>query len=480
MWPEWASSAPNYISVYQDDRRADLLYPTGGIMAEKKHGETARIIVGDKQAEFPIIPGSVGPSGIDVSRLRTELGYYSVDSGFANTAASQSRTTYVDGENGVLLMRGYDIVDLVENCSFVEVAYLLVHGSLPTEAELKKFSRYLNSHSMIHENMHHFFNGFPADSHPMAILASMVTSLSSFYPSLSYGDPNFDITAARLISKVRTIAAFSYKKSLGEPVVYPRHDLSYCANFLNMMFSSPVKEYEIDPDVIEILNKLLILHVDHGQNCSTTPVRLVGSARANLYAAISAGICALWGPLHGGANQAVIEMLKKIKKDSKNIKKYVEMAKDRDNPFRLMGFGHAVYRNYDPRAKVCKKLCDDMLRKKGINDPLLEIALALEEIALEDEYFVSRNLYPNVDFYTGILYRAVGIPTNMLTVMFVLGRLPGWIAQWKEQMDNPSAKIYRPRQIYSGPTRREFVQIKDRRKSPAEESLNDDTDSELD
>lgn len=425
--------------------------------------ETVELTIRGKKYEFPLIEGTEGQIGIDITRLRATTGAITYDNGFANTSSTLSDITFVDGEKGVLRHRGYAINDLVENCSFVEVAYLIVHGSLPTESELKRFSKYLNQHSLIHENMHNFFNGFPSDSHPMAILGSMVTSLSSFYPELSHKETNFDLTAARLISKVRTIAAFSYKKSLGDPVVYPREDLSYCANFLNMMFDSPIDRYEIDPMFVDILNKLLILHIDHGQNCSATSVKNVGSSRANLYASISAGISALWGPLHGGANQGVIEMLKKIKNDSKNIKKYVKRAKDKNDPYRLMGFGHAVYKSYDPRAKICKKMVDDLFSQRDINDPLLEIAKELEEIALRDEYFKSRNLYPNVDFYTGILYRALNIPTNMLTVMFALGRLPGWIAQWKEQQDS-GGKIVRPRQIYIGPKKRDFVPINDRKR----------------
>jgi citrate synthase len=423
----------------------------------------AVLALGNKSVTLPVLTGSEGEIGVDITQLRTTAGAVAFDNGFANTASCASDITYVDGEQGVLRHRGYDIADLVENCTFVEVAYLLVHGALPTAAELKRFSRYLNQHSMIHENMHHFFSGFPAGSHPMAILASMVTSLSSFYPLLAHRDPTFDITSARLISKVRTIAAFSYKKSLGEPVVYPRYDLSYCANFLNMMFSSSVEPYEIDTELVRILNRLLILHIDHEQNCSTTAVRLIASARANLYAAISAGICALWGPLHGGANQAVIEMLNRIRHDYRNVKKYIARAKNGKEEHRLMGFGHAVYKQYDPRARICKRMCDELFSKRSISDPLLDVARELEEAALKDEYFISRRLYPNVDFYTGILYRAIGIPTNMLTVMFVIGRLPGWIAQWKETVENRKGKIYRPRQIYTGPRKREFVPIEERK-----------------
>lgn len=429
-----------------------------------KNPTTVSLTINKKNYEMPLIEGSEGQRGIDITQLRNKTKCVTLDNGFANTSACLSNITFIDGEKGILRHRGYDIVDLVENCTFVEVAFLLIHGTLPTESELKRFSKYLNRHSMIHENMHYFFNGFPADSHPMAILASMVTSLSSFYPHLAHKDPSFDITAARLISKLRTIAAFSYKKSRGEPVVYPRQDLTYCANFLNMMFDSPVNKYEIDIDMVKLLNKLLILHIDHGQNCSTTAVRLIGSARANLYAAISAGICALWGPLHGGANQAVIDMLKKIKNDSRNIKKYVNKAKDPNDPFRLMGFGHPVYKQYDPRATVCRNMCDEIFSKKHISDPLLEIAKELEQIALKDDYFIERHLYPNVDFYTGILYRNMGIPSNMLTVMFALGRLPGWISQWRELMNTKKGKIYRPRQVYTGPLKRDFVPLQDRKR----------------
>lgn len=424
--------------------------------------DTAQINLGENSFALPFVSPTAGYVGVDVSKLRQQAGFITYDNGMANTAVCKSCITYVDGEKGILCYRGFAIEDLVENCSFIEVAYLLVHGKLPTKEEIIQFSAYLNEHSMIHEDMQHFFTGFPPNSHPMAILSAMVTSLFSFYPHIMVGDANFDITAARLISKVRTIAAFSYKKSLGQPVVYPRYDLTYCANFLNMMFSSPVKHYEIDPRVVKALNQLFILHADHEQNCSTTAVRLVASARGNLYAAISAGICALWGSLHGGANQAVIEMLQMIANDSCNVSKYVEMAKHKDKRFRLMGFGHAVYKNYDPRAKIAKSLCDTLLPILKVNDPLLDVAMQLEEVALKDEYFVSRKLYPNVDFYTGILYRAIGVPTNMLTVMFAIGRLPGWIAQWKESADQADGKIIRPRQIYVGPHKSRFIPVEER------------------
>jgi citrate synthase len=426
--------------------------------------KNALLTINGKKVSLPLVQGTEGQFGIDISSLRKETGAIAFDNGFANSSSTLSNITFLDGEKGILRYRGYEISDLTENCSFVEVAYLLVQGKLPTASELKKFSGYLNVHSMIHEDMHHFFTGFPPNSHPMAILSAMVTSLSSFYPYLSYDDPSFDITEARLLSKVRTIAAFSYRKSRGEPVVYPRHDLSYCANFLNMMFASPVNEYEINPDIVKALNQLLILHGDHEQNCSTSAVKLVASTGVNLYAAISAGISALWGPYHGGANQAVIEMLEMIKKDKGNILKYIDKAKDKKSKFRLMGFGHAVYKNFDPRAILIKNICHELLPKLNISDPLLDIALDLERQALKDDYFIERKLYPNVDFYSGIIYRAIGIPTNMLTVMFTIGRLPGWIAHWKETLDNERNKIWRPRQIYIGPNRRAFVPLDKRMK----------------
>lgn len=411
------------------------------------------------KVELPVLLGTEGHHGFDATSLKKDTGFVSYDQGLANTAVCKSAITFVDGEKGILRYRGYNIEDLAENCTFVEVAYLLVHGKLPNKNESQEFREHLNEHSMIHEDMNHFFTGFPPGAHPMSILSSMVTSLFTFYPHIMDKDPNFDITAARLISKVRTIAAFSYKKSRGLPIVYPRYDLSYCANFLNMMFSSPVRKLEIDPFRVDVLNKLLILHADHEQNCSTTAVRLVASARGNLYASISAGINALWGSLHGGANQAVIEMLESIKKDGRDLKKYIEKAKGKDKLYRLYGFGHPVYKTYDPRAKIAKKLCDTLMEKINISDELLDIAIELEKIALSDSYFVERKLYPNIDFYTGIIYRALGIPTNMLTVMFAIGRLPGWIAQWKETNDAADAKIFRPRQIYVGPGYTEFVTL---------------------
>jgi citrate synthase len=423
---------------------------------------SAQLIIHGKTFELPIIKSTEGDQGIDIRKLRTDSGFITYDSGFANTGSCSSNITFIDGEKGILRYRGYDIDDLAKNCLFTEVAYLLVHGKLPTENELKQFSAYLTEHSMIHEDMHHFFNGMPSNSHPMAILSAMITTLSSFYPHSMNEDDNFDETAARLMSKIRTIAAFSYKKSLGEPVVYPKQDLPYCANFLNMMFDSPIAPYDLKPLFVEAMNKLFILHADHEQNCSTSTIRTVASAGINLYASISAGISALWGPLHGGANQAVIEMLRQIKKDGNNYKKYIEKAKDKNDPFRLMGFGHAVYKNFDPRSKIIKKLCDDVFASIKFSDPLLDIAKELEEAALKDQYFIDRKLYPNVDFYSGIIYRALGFPTNMMTVLFAIGRLPGWIAQWRESTESKEKKIWRPRQIYTGPTKLDFVPIKKR------------------
>jgi citrate synthase len=345
----------------------------------------------------------------------------------------------------------------------VEVAYLLLHGKLPSGRQLKQFKYIMGTHALIHEDMIHFFDRFPVHAHPMAILSSMVNTLCSFYPEMTDNPiENIDIMAARLLSKVRTIAAFSYRKSQGHPLVYPRHDLSYFANFLNMMFDSPVKPYTVHDAAVDALNKVLILHGDHEQNCSTSTVRIVGSARVNLYASISAGISALWGPLHGGANQRVVEMLETIHEEGGGYRKYVDMAKDPDDPFRLSGFGHRVYKTFDPRARIIKKACDDLLSALKIDDPLLAIAKKLEEIVLRDEYFVKRNLYPNVDFYSGIIYRALGIPSNMFTVMFALGRLPGWIAHWKELWDDPNTKLGRPRQVYVGPEARPFVPVGER------------------
>jgi citrate synthase len=426
----------------------------------------ARLTFGDTDLSLPVYQGSEGERAVDVSSLLKKTGLITLDPGYVNTGACESAVTFIDGEKGILRHRGYDIEDLAEHCVFLEVAYLLVHGVLPTREEWKNFSDHMNRHSMIHEDMINFFQAYPDQAHPMAVLSAMVVSLSSFYPELDEPDPAepLNLTVARLLSKLRTIASFSYKKSIGEPVVYPSHKLSYCENFLNMMFASPVTDYRIDPLLVRALNLYLILHADHEQNCSTSVVRFVGSAGSNLYASVSAGICALWGPLHGGANQAVIEMLERIlKEDGGKVDTVIERAKQKNTSTRLMGFGHRVYRSYDPRARIAKRTCMQLLERLGMgNDPILHLAMELEEKALKDPYFQDRHLYPNVDFYTGIAYRAMGIPTDMFTVLFALGRLPGWIAHWNEQKNDPSRKIGRPRQLYIGPAQRPFVPMDQR------------------
>jgi len=426
--------------------------------------DKATIELGDTKLEVPAIVGTEDERAIDVAQLRAKTGYVTLDPAFMNTASTKSAITFIDGDKGILRYRGIPIEQLAEKSTFVETAYLLIYGNLPNDAQLKGWSKKLTRHSLLHEDMKHFFEGFPATAHPMAILSAMVTALSSYYPDALDVD-NIDvrdITIARLVSKVRTIAAFAYKKSIGQPFVYPKNSLSYCANFLNMMFSVPAEDYDVDPELVKVMNLLLILHADHEQNCSTSTVRVVGSSRANLFASISAGICALWGPLHGGANQEVLEMLTAIHDDGGGVDKYVALAKDKNSNFKLMGFGHRVYKNFDPRAKIIKAAADKVLNKLGRPDPLLDIAKALEEAALKDSYFVERKLYPNVDFYSGIIYRAMGFPTNMFTVLFALGRLPGWIAHWKEMMEDPTTKIARPRQIYTGPTVRDYVAIEKR------------------
>ncbi len=420
-------------------------------------GEQAKLTLDGKDYEFPVFIGSEGEKAIDISSLRAKTGYITLDPAYVNTGAASSAITYLDGENGILRYRGIPIEQLAEKSTFVETCYLLIHGDLPNKQQLQKFSSLLTRHSMIHEDMKHFFDGYPQSAHPMAILSSMVCSLSAYYPESLNVYENSEIQSTRLLSKLRTIAAFSYKKSIGHPIMYPQDHLSYCENFLQMMFSVPTRDYEFDPDIVRALNILLILHADHEQNCSTSTVRLVGSSQTNLYAAMSSGILALWGPLHGGANQSVIEMLEEIQRSGMKCSEFVEKVKDKDSKIKLMGFGHRVYKTYDPRAKILKEMTDLILSKKGISDPLLDLAKELEETALTDPYFIERNLYPNVDFYSGILYKEMGIPVNMFTVMFAIGRLPGWIAQWKEMMDDPNSKIGRPRQIYTGETAREYV-----------------------
>jgi citrate synthase len=427
--------------------------------------EKATISVGDAKLEMPVVVGTENEHAIDVAQLRAKTNFVTLDPAFMNTASTKSAVTFIDGDKGILRYRGIPIEQLAEHSSFVETAYLLIYGHLPSDPELRAWSETLTRHSLLHEDMKHFFEGFSQTAHPMAILSAMVAALSSYYPDALDADnvDQRDLTIARLMSKVRTIAAFAYKKSIGQPFVYPKNSLSYCENFLNMMFSVPAEEYEIDPELVRVMNLLLILHADHEQNCSTSTVRMVGSSKANLFASISAGICALWGPLHGGANQEVLEMLELIHKDGGDVGKYVKLAKEKQSHFRLMGFGHRVYKNFDPRAKIIKAAADKVLAKLGKKDPLLDIAKALEEAALKDTYFVERKLYPNVDFYSGIIYRAMGFPTNMFTVLFALGRLPGWVAHWKEMMEDPTTKISRPRQIYTGHEMRDYVPMERRK-----------------
>ena len=426
--------------------------------------KTARLIIDGKTYELQIIEGSEGEMAIDISSLRKETGLITLDPGYANTGSCTSSITFMDGEKGILRYRGIPVEQLAEKATFKETAYLLIHGKLPNAKELKRYSMLLNDHSLVHEDMKAFYTKFPRASHPMGILSAMVNALRSFYPELNNQteEEEIMITMTRLMAKIRTMAAMSYKISRGHKVIYPRPDLNYCENFLNMMFDTPVLPYEINSLAVNALRVFWILHADHEQNCSTSSVRMVGSARVNLYAAISSGIAALWGPLHGGANQAVIEMLTRIHDSGGGYKKAIEKAKDKNDPFRLMGFGHRVYKTYDPRAKIMKKMCDGLLESLHISDPLLDIAKELENQARKDPYFIDHNLYPNVDFYAGIVLRAIGIPTNMFTVMFAIGRLPGWIAQWKESIYDPNWKISRPRQIYTGPVKRDYIAIAER------------------
>jgi len=426
--------------------------------------ETVRFNFGKEDLDLPVVVGSEGERGIDIQNLRAKTGMVTLDPAYMNTASTESAITFLDGEKGILRYRGIPIEELGERSSFIETAYLLIYGHLPTRTELEKWEVLLTRHSMIHEDMRRFFDGYPMTAHPMAILSAMVSSLSSFYPYAlnAKADEFRDITIVRLIAKLPTIAAFSYKKNIGHPFVYPRNSLSYCANFLRMMFAVPAEEYEPNPTAVKALNLLLILHADHEQNCSTSTVRIVGSAQTNLFASISAGICALWGPLHGGANQEVVEMLEEIRLKGLNASQFISQVKDKKTGVRLMGFGHRVYKNFDPRAKIIKKACDEVLEKLGIHDPMLDLAKQLEEAALSDPYFVERKLYPNVDFYSGIIYKALGIPTHMFTVMFALGRLPGWIAHWKEMIEDPGTKIGRPRQIYTGPRETHYVPLEAR------------------
>ncbi len=431
--------------------------------AVSESSKTARLVLEDKELELPVVVGSEGEVGIDISSLRSQTGAITLDEAYVNTGSTRSAITFLNGEDGVLRYRGYPIETLAEHCDFLETAYLLIYGELPTSDQAASFREDIRHHTMLHEDMKSFYNGFPRDAHPMGILSSVVGALSTFYQdSMDVHDPDqVEVSIHRLIAKLPTIAAYSHKKSIGQPFVYPKNSLSYCENFLHMMFSTPAGDYEADPDFVEALNLLLIVHADHEQNCSTSTVRMVGSSNANLFASISAGIGALWGPLHGGANEACVNMLEQITRDNGNVQKYVDMAKDKQNNFRLMGFGHRVYKNRDPRATIIKTSCDKLLQKLDLKDPLFEVAQKLEETALRDSYFVERKLYPNVDFYSGVIYRALGIPVQMFTVLFAIGRLPGWIAHWKE-MHADGSRINRPRQIYTGPTRRDFVPVDQR------------------
>ncbi|WP_421879573.1 citrate synthase [Marinoscillum sp.] len=425
---------------------------------------TAEIKVDGKSYELPLIEGTEQEKAIDISKLRGESGVITIDPGFKNTGSTKSAITFLDGEQGILRYRGYPIEQLAEKSTFLEVAYLLIYGELPNAATFDKFKSDITNHTLVHEDIKKLLDGFPSTAHPMGVLSSLVTSLTAFYPqSLDPNRPADDVNMSiiRILAKMPTFAAWSYKNQMGHPVIYPDNSLDYCGNFLKMMFGLPTEPYEVDPVVTKALDQLLILHADHEQNCSASTVRIVGSSHASLYASISAGINALWGPLHGGANTAVIEMLEAIKADGGDTHKWMQKAKDKDDPFRLMGFGHRVYKNFDPRARIIKKAADDVLDKLGVNDPVLDIAKGLEREALEDQYFVDRKLYPNVDFYSGIIYRALGIPAEMFTVMFALGRLPGWIAQWKEMRENKEP-IGRPRQVYVGENERDYKEMNKR------------------
>jgi citrate synthase len=425
----------------------------------------AKLELDGKTYELPVVIGSEGEKGIDISQLRAATEHITLDDGYGNTGSCRSAVTFIDGEKGILRYRGIPIEQLAEHSSFVEAAFLLIYGHLPTRPELKRFSDLLTQNEMIHEDMKHHFEGFPPNAHPMAILSAMINASSCFYPRLmgAANRERFDVHAARLISQVRTIAAFSYRKSRGLPTIYPKPVYKYTANFLHMMFSEPYQDYELKPEVVKALDLIFLLHADHEQNCSTSTVRMVASSQANLFASAAAGVCALWGPLHGGANQAVIEMLQQIHQAGDDGSKFIAAAKDKTSGKRLMGFGHRVYKNYDPRARIIKLACDDLLRALHIADPLLDIAKRLEEAAVHDPYFVERKLYPNVDFYSGIIMRALGLPTEMFTVIFAIGRMPGWIANFKEILDDPKSRIYRPRQIYVGATVNRYIPLEERR-----------------
>ena len=427
-------------------------------------GNKAELHYNGKVYEVPVVTGTENENALDISKLRGESGLITLDRGFKNTGSTESAITFLNGEEGTLRYRGYSIEELAEKSTFLEVSFLLIYGELPSKTELDKFTKDITEHSLVHEDVKSILDGYPSKAHPMGVLSSLVSALTAFYPKSL--DPNrskeqIDGTIIRFIAKLPTLAAWSFKNRRRQPIMYPKNKLNYTSNFLHMMFGLPTQDTEINPIISKALDKLLILHADHEQNCSASTVRIVGSSHASLYASVSAGIAALWGPLHGGANQAVIEMLEEIKADGCDVEKYVAKAKDKSDPFRLMGFGHRVYKNFDPRATIIKKAADDVLNELGIEDPVLDIAMKLEKVALEDEYFKSRGLYPNVDFYSGIIYRALGIPTDMFTVMFAIGRLPGWIAQWKEMREN-NEPIGRPRQVYIGATERGYISMENR------------------
>ena len=427
--------------------------------------KNATLTYENKSIQLPTVEGTEAETAVDISQLRAKSGLITLDSGYANTGACMSNITFIDGENGILRYRGYPVEELAERSTFVETAFLLIFGELPTATQLADFRRLLGQHEFIHEDMLHHFDGFPANAPPMAILSAMINALGCFQPAFIQPeeDDHFMAQAARIMSKVRTIAAASYRKSIGRPVNYPRTELRYTANLLHMMFSQPHKLYQPDEVVVRALDQLLLLHADHEQNCSTSTVRMVGSSQASLYASVAAGVCALWGPLHGGANVAVMDMLSQLKDSGEKLDTFIARIKDKDQHARLMGFGHRVYKNFDPRAKIIKEACHALLKKLGINDPLLEIAMRLEEVALNDDYFVTRKLYPNVDYYSGIIMRSLGIPTNMFTVMFAIGRLPGWIAHWREVRIAGTQRIDRPRQVYTGATKRPYVPMEQRK-----------------
>ncbi len=426
--------------------------------------DTATLKIGEQTVQLPVVVGTEQEVGVDISELRSKTGAITLDDGYGNTGSCLSSITFIDGEKGILRYRGYNIEELAEKSTFVETAYLIIFGELPTPEQLAEMRSLLTEHEFIHEDMRHHFEGFPPNAHPMAILSAMINAVSCFQPQFMApeDDTKFMDSAARIMSKVRTIAAAAYKKSIGQPMIYPRYDLHYVANFLHMMFTRPNRPYDPDPEITKALGQILILHADHEQNCSTSTVRMVGSSQANLYASVAAGVCALWGPLHGGANQAVIQMLTELHESGENVEAFIAKVKDKKSKTKLMGFGHRVYKNFDPRARIIKQACDKVLGKLGIRDPLLDIALKLEEVALKDSYFVERKLYPNVDFYSGIIMRAIGIPLNMFTVMFAIGRMPGWIANWREVHLQAGARIYRPRQIYVGAPERAYVPIEQR------------------